>query len=147
MDLLLRDIKAAEGCKLTAYKDTRKFWTIGYGHLLPIGRDWAGYTCTQEMADVWLEQDIGGATQAAHNLPEWLCMDTVCRQNALSELVFNMGSLKWRGFKKCRAAMQAHDWPTAARELLDSDWSEEVGVTRSYRLKGYLETGVYGRAP
>lgn len=143
MDPLLRDIKAAEGCELKAYKDIRGFWTIGYGHLLVIGRDWEGYTCTQEMADVWMEQDIGGATQAAKNLPEWLFMDTLCRQNALIELVFNMGAYKWKGFKKCRAAIQTRDWVTTRRELLDSDWSDQVGVTRSYRLANYLGTGAY----
>ena len=25
-------LKVDEGCKLTAYKDTRNIWTIGYGH-------------------------------------------------------------------------------------------------------------------
>lgn len=143
MDPLLRDIKASEGCKLTAYKDTREFWTIGYGHLLLVGRDWEGYTCTQEMADVWLEQDIGGATQGAKNLPEWLDTDTLCRQNALIELVFNMGAYKWRGFMKCRAAIQRRDWLASSSELLDSAWAGQVGPTRSHRLASYLATGAY----
>lgn len=142
MDPLLRDIKGSEGCELTAYKDTLEFWTIGYGHLLAAGRDWERYTISQEMADVWLEQDIGGATQAAKNLPEWLDMDTLCRQNALIELVFNMGG-KWRGFKKCRAACQRQDWKTAYNELLDSTWATQVGPKRSMRIASYLLRGVY----
>lgn len=142
MDPLLRDIKGSEGCKLTAYQDTLLFWTIGYGHLLPAGRDWTGYTISQEMADVWLEQDIGGATQAAKNLPEWLDMDTPCRQNALIELVFNMGG-KWRTFTKCRAAMQRKAWMIVYNELLDSVWATQVGSPRAMRLASYLLHGTY----
>lgn len=144
MDPLERDIKAAEGCELTAYRDTLGFWTAGYGHLLPNQQthDYTGFTITQQMADVWLEQDIGGATQAARNLPEWLHCDTICRKNALIELVFNMGG-KWRQFAKCRAAIQREDWGTSARELLDSVWATQVGPIRANRLAGYLLNGHY----
>lgn len=144
MDPLLHDIQTAEGCKLKAYKDTLGFWTAGYGHLLPNQHtvDYSDFVITQQMADVWLEQDIGGATQAAKNLPEWLHCDTICRKNALTELVFNMGS-KWRGFAKCRAAMQREDWPTVYKELLNSAWAEQVGTTRSQRLAAYMLHGSY----
>lgn len=144
MDPLERDLKAAEGCKLAAYKDTLGFWTAGYGHLLPNQHttNYEGFIITQQMADVWLEQDIGGATQAAKNLPEWLHCDTICRKNALIELVFNMGS-KWRQFAKCRAAIQREDWATAYGELLNSAWAEQVGLIRSQRLAGYLLHGAY----
>ena len=48
-------IKAAEGCRLNAYKCPAGIWTIGYGHTKNVK---AGDTWTQEQADKELEQDI-----------------------------------------------------------------------------------------
>lgn len=49
-------IKAAEGCRLNAYKCPAGIWTIGYGHTAGVT---AGDVWTQEQADRALEQDIG----------------------------------------------------------------------------------------
>lgn len=48
-------IKAAEGCRLNAYKCPAGIWTIGYGHTAGVT---AGDTWTQDQADRALEQDI-----------------------------------------------------------------------------------------
>lgn len=48
-------IKAAEGCRLNAYKCPAGIWTIGYGHTKGVKE---GDTWTQEQADKALEQDI-----------------------------------------------------------------------------------------
>lgn len=48
-------IKAAEGCRLNAYKCPAGIWTIGYGHTKNVK---VGDTWTQEQADKALEQDI-----------------------------------------------------------------------------------------
>lgn len=48
-------IKAAEGCRLNAYKCPAGIWTIGYGHTKNVKK---GDTWTQEQADKALEQDI-----------------------------------------------------------------------------------------
>lgn len=140
---LERDIKAAEGCNLVAYRDTRRFWTIGWGHLLdPQDGPWAGYTITQEQADAWLEQDIARAqAQAAHTI-EWPVLNT-CRENAVTELIFNMGLHKWLGFEKCRRALAQGDGVEATAQLLSSLWAEQVGISRAARLAGYLRTGAY----
>lgn len=52
-------ISVFEGCKLTAYQDTGKIWTIGRGHTgmvdgVPIA---AGMTITQQKADELFAQD------------------------------------------------------------------------------------------
>lgn len=49
-------IKAAEGCRLNAYKCPAGIWTIGYGHTAGVT---AGDVWTQEQADRALEHDIG----------------------------------------------------------------------------------------
>lgn len=140
---LLADIKQAEGCKLEAYTDTKGFWTIGYGHLLPDqSKDWKGYIISQYQADSWLEDDLEQARARCMHLHEWPCLDTVCRQNALIELEFNMAG-KWMKFLKTRQDIYNQNWQAAHDDLLDSAWAKEVGPTRSKRIAKYLLTGEY----
>lgn len=140
---LERDVKAAEGCRLTAYRDTRGFWTIGYGRLLDQRKDWTGYTITQAQADAALAEDLEAAEDRARATDEWASLNSACRKNAVTELIFNMGLQHWLGFKMCRAAIQAGEWLTAASELLSSAWATQVGAHRAKRLAGYLRDGEY----
>lgn len=139
---LLHDVQSAEGCRLTAYKDTNGYWTIGYGHKLQSGIDWEGHEITQDTADQMLAMDLDEADEQAMNLPEMMGLN-VCRTNALIELVFNMGLAKWKGFEHCRRAISQAQWEVAHDQLLDSDWKSEVGEKRSQRLADYLLIGVY----
>jgi lysozyme len=143
MDLdLVRDIKTAEGFSLTAYKDSLGLWTIGYGHLMDQTKDWTGFTTTQNQADGTLIADITNAQTKAEKLSEWSCLDTPCRQNAVIELVFNMGD-KWKQFAQTRLDIQNKNWQKAHDDLLDSLWAKQVGAVRSTRLARYLLTGRY----
>lgn len=51
-------IKTFEGCKLIAYQDAGKVWTIGYGHTNGVV---PGMHITQEMADDYLKEDLHNA--------------------------------------------------------------------------------------
>lgn len=140
---LVRDIKQAEGCELTAYQDTLHYWTIGYGHLLPNQeKDWKGHTITQEQADAYLMEDLAQAQSRCMHLLEWPDLDTPCRQNAVIELEFNMGG-KWIKFYKTRLDIGNQDWKSAHDDLLHSLWAKQVGATRSNRIANYLLTGQY----
>ena len=131
---------------LTAYRDSRGYWTIGRGHLLePQQHDWTGYTISAEDEQKLFDADILSAVHFAMRLPEWAACDTACRQNALSELCFNMRG-RWLGFVHCRAAWRAQDWPEAKYQLLDSDWEHQVGPGRADRIAGYILTGHYPSA-
>lgn len=141
---LLMDVKAAEACRLTAYQDTLDNWTIGYGHKLPatFASHAEGYTITQEAANAMLVEDLAAARKACQELPEWQELN-VCRENAVTELVFNMGYGHWVGFLHCRAALRAHLWSDAHDQLLASLWAKEVHAERATRLANYLRDGVY----
>ena len=52
---LINHIKRSEACCLTAYQDTAKVWTIGYGHTKGVKR---GDKITRQQADEYLRQDI-----------------------------------------------------------------------------------------
>lgn len=49
-------IKGEEGCRLTAYQDSRGIWTIGWGHTGP--EVVAGLVWTQAQADAQLAADV-----------------------------------------------------------------------------------------
>jgi len=48
-------LKEFEGLKLRAYLDSGNVWTCGYGHISGVGPH---TTCTEELADKWLTQDL-----------------------------------------------------------------------------------------
>lgn len=140
---LIRDVGVAEADKLVAYLDSRGLWTIGRGHLLqPQTHDWTGYTITAEQDAVYFAADISEAYAFASRLPEWTALDTLCRQNAVTELTFNMHS-RWLGFTKCRAAIAVKNWPEAKAQLLASKWETQVHIDRAARIGDYLLTGLY----
>jgi GH24 family phage-related lysozyme (muramidase) len=141
--ILRRDIQQAERLELLAYKDTKGFWTIGWGHKLPAGHDWNGCIWTQAQADKQFDDDILDAWNHAQKLPEWSALDTRARTNALVELVFNMGCKTWLEFVKTRPAIRRQDWKCVSDELKDSDWYKEVHATRGDRLRDYFLTGSY----
>jgi lysozyme len=139
---LINDVKGSEGCRLTAYKDTLGNYTIGYGHLLDQDKDWTNYTITQDNAEAWLINDLQQAYLRSTHLPEWAALDTLCRQNAIIELMFNMGG-KWLKFYKTRLDISHQDWQSAHDDLLNSLWAKQVGKDRSERIANYLLNGQY----
>jgi GH24 family phage-related lysozyme (muramidase) len=149
---LIADIQGAEGCRLTSYKDTRGNWTIGYGHLLPkpcTPEGWAGFIILQAVADHYLQEDLARSVKYITSLPEYASCDTDCRQNALTELVFNMGAGTWGEFHQTRAAIQGKNWQATHDGLLASAWAKEVQPGgfdkpgRATRIAGYFLSGAY----
>ncbi len=142
---LIADVNAAEGRRLTAYKDDRGFWTAGVGHKLDQSKDWTNVTFTAAQSDAWLAADLEAAQQQAATLPEWTRLDTACRQNAIVECVFNLGMGHWVAeFPNTRDAIMSSNWPSAYKNMLDSpEWIADVGLTRVTRLATYLLNGEY----
>jgi lysozyme len=149
---LVKDIQSAESCKLTAYKDTKGFWTVGWGHKLPAPctpEGWAGFTISQDVADRFLKEDIAASLRYSGSLPEFLSCDTDSRKNALAELVFNMGAGTWQTFGGTRAQIVVKNWQAVHDHLLASAWAKEVqphgfdSPGRATRIAGYFLTGQY----
>jgi GH24 family phage-related lysozyme (muramidase) len=149
---LLTDIMHAEGCPVDhvsglpiAYKDSRAFWTGGYGRLLDQTIDWTGTTWTWEMVRGWLSEDVQKRAGQAQQLSEWPDLDTGCRQNAIIECIYNLGSTHWISeFPATRASIRRKDWQGAHDNLLKSPlWIAQVGIGRVTRLANYLLAGAY----
>ena len=56
------------------------------------------------------------------------CVDRLdsVRQLILIDMAFNMGVPRFYKFKKMWAAVHDEDYPTAAKEMLDSRWAKQV---------------------
>lgn len=156
---LVQSVKFHEGLRLSAYRDTKGIWTIGYGHNLeaspPANKpaSYDGYVISQAQADKWLAEDIGKAVAAAHASEEWPYMNTLARQHALIELIFNMGLGRepaegkpgrgYLSFIRTRAAMRNGDWAAVVKGLETSKWAKDVGPGRSGRIIEMMRTGWY----
>jgi len=153
---LLDKLIEHEGMVLTVYQDSLGIDTIGIGRNLEdrgISKEELDHMDIPNM-DVIYEHGINenDARYLAKNdvqivekelLAAHPCvaeLDAV-RQLVLVDMAFNMGVPRLRKFKKMWAAVHEKDFPTAAKEMLDSRWANQV-KSRSVKLANMMHTGV-----
>lgn len=61
------------------------------------------------------------------------------RREVIVNMAFNMGRARLNGFAQFRQALQDGNYETAMQEMLDSDWSGQVG-DRALRLGKVMQT-------
>jgi lysozyme len=113
-------IKRFEQCRLSAYFDTNRVPTIGWGHTKGVKM---GDTCTQEQADAWLLEDASDAIRAVNHL-----IDVALTQNQFDALVcftFNVGSSALCVSTLRRLLNQGR---TAAAATQFARWNHDNGV-------------------
>lgn len=132
-DSIKAQIKHHEGKVAYPYKDSEGLWTIGYGHLIGDGSNKGEFEkynsanpAPQSMLDNLLDKDLSKAVESAKKLPGWEKAND-SGKIALTDLTFNMGPGWIKDFKKARAALEAGDFETAAVEVLDSKYADQVG--------------------
>jgi lysozyme len=134
-DSLTRD----EGCKASAYPDSRGFWTIGIGTCIDAR---AGCSLTNdEILYLFNNRVLIAQAELAAKFPWTAALDPV-RLGAMENLTFNMGVGGIAKFPKFLAAMQAGDWPTAKAELLNS-LADHQEPDRIARLATQILLGVW----
>lgn len=133
---LYERLQLDEGLMLKPYRDTVGKLTIGYGRNL----DDVGITL--EEAGILLGTDMRRAEAEVVRAFDWYTSLDGPRQAVLVNMAFNLGIGGLLGFRRMIAAIERHDFVTAAREALDSRWSRQVGE-RSTRLAKQLRTGVF----
>lgn len=84
-------VKASEGCRLTAYRDSAGVLTIGYGHTRGVNAD---QVITQGDAELLLESDLDDAAQSIRELVTVPL--TQGQFDALCDFVFNLGAGRLR---------------------------------------------------
>jgi len=120
-----------------AYKDSRGFPTGGIGHLLtkeekktyPIGTE-----IPDEIANAWFKEDMDEAVGGVDRMLEDRKVDLPeAAYDVLVNMTFNMGRGGVEEFTKMWDALEIGDYETAAAEMRDSQWFEQVG-NRAVRL-------------
>ncbi len=145
-----------EGYEHRPYRDTKGFWTVGWGHKIhdmDLTLMWLNTNTTPrtlgELMDAladkdqhlaWLTQDIKNATAIARSWfgNYWYEVDPI-RQEVLVEMCFWMGN-RARGFKLFKAAAERKDWGEASRQMLDSKAGREFEPRMSV-LATIMQTG------
>lgn len=146
---LRSDLRRDEGTRRRPYKDSLGIWTDGVGHNIqadPAMLARLAYLLQRDLTDAeidaLLDHDIAAVCHNLDNqLPWWRGLDDL-RQDVLANMAFNLGIAKLLGFKNTLAAIQRHDWATAASHMLQSLWASQVGA-RSTRLANQMLTGVH----
>jgi lysozyme len=109
-----------EGCKLTAYLDSKGVPTIGYGHTAGVH---LGMTCTPAQAESWLQQDIAWAADRVN--ADVLVPLTQNEFDALIDWVFNCGVGNFEHSTLLKL-INKDDLTSAANEF--AKWDEAGGV-------------------
>ena len=119
------------------YQDSKGFWTIGYGTLIDSRRGGGLY---DEEAAYILRNRIGLGFHEANENFYWFRKLSTNRQEVIVEMLFNLGLKGLKGFKRMISAIKVEDWEDAAKEMLDSNWADDVGV-RANELAEIMRTG------
>ena len=90
-----------------------------------VGRNLAGKGLSEDEIRYLLDNDINDCAVVAHGYSWFGPLDAV-RQNAVVELIFNLGPKKFAGFKKFIDFMNQSRWAQAGEELKRSLWYGQV---------------------
>lgn len=127
---LIRD----EGIRLKAYFDTKGKITVG------VGRNLTDKGLSRAEAMLLLENDIDEFRRAVHSALPWTVGLGPPRFEALVNMAFNMGIEGLLGFRRMLEALARSDYENAAKEMLNSDWAEQVGA-RAQRVAEQMRRG------
>ena len=127
-----------EGEILHAYQDSLGYWTIGIGHLIDVRK---GGSIPQRISRELFDDDTAIATAKARLAFPWFDYLDLVRQDAVVNLVFNMGLDGLKGFKLMLGAVEERDWQRASYELFNSLWAKQVQQQRRDDLMRAIEFG------
>ncbi len=127
-----------EGFSSEVYTDTKGKRTIGYGFNLDSGRfsqeevdKWNKYGISKEEADKVLKRELD-ITRNSLTKYSWFNKLDPVRQGAIVDMAYNMGegdpekAVGLLSFRKMIAALESGDYATAAKEVLNSKYAQDV---------------------
>lgn len=110
-----------EGLRLKPYRDTVGKLTIG------IGRNLDDVGISKDEAVIMFRNDIHNVQiELAQRLPFWSKLNQT-RQDALTNMAFNMGVPTFMKFKNTISYLAKGDYKSASVECLNSTWHKQVG--------------------
>jgi lysozyme len=124
--------------------------TIGYGYNLtanPLGIDktvineWCGSSGISKLeAEKLLHRCVNDCTMQCERRFVWWSKLSKNRQNAVVNMVYNMGMKRLLGFEQMLRCLERGDWVTASAQALSSKWAKQVGG-RAQRIALLIRTG------
>ena len=140
----LRDqLKIDEGVKYEIYNDHLGYATFGIGHLIVEGDEEhgkpVGTAVSEERVNAIFEEDVQKYISESKKVFPNLDDLPETAQQVIVNMCFNMGAPRLSQFKKFIAGVNKGDWPTAAEEMMDSRWANQVG-DRATRLRNRILT-------
>ena len=125
--ILVTDIlRWEEGCSLKPYVDTLGYPTIGVGKRIgPKGAsiDKYQFEITQEIADLWLNEEIGESQLHGES---WLDKLDSDKHIIIMSMEYQLGYSGLSKFKKMIEALKAGDCSEAKKQALDSKWAKQT---------------------
>lgn len=134
LDLARAQLKLDEGVKRFPYRDTVGKLSIG------VGRNLDDVGLAEDEINFLLNNDIYRAEITARTLCAGFDRLSDARKAVLINMAFNLGQTRLAGFRRFLEAVKELDWEQAAKEMLDSRWSQQVGQ-RAVRLANQMRTG------
>lgn len=110
-----------EGYRSHPYKCSAGALTIGYGHNLN------AKGIPTHIAEQLLFNDITDAIEDLVNVVPYYYTLSERRQDALTDMIFNLGKTRFSKFKKMLAALSNQNFEKAADEMVNSSWFSQVG--------------------
>jgi lysozyme len=138
MKNLIEMLKRHEGVRSTVYVCSAGYETIGVGRNISA----TGLGLSDDEVDYLLQNDIERVIKELSTEYRWFNSLDDVRKDAMIDISFNLGATRLRGFKRALAAMEVADYKLAAKEFLDSKWSQDV-KGRAHELASMIETGEY----
>jgi lysozyme len=130
---LEQQIERDEGMRLKPYRDSVGKLTIG------VGRNLDDRGISEGEAYAMLVNDIALAESEVSGLAFYDKLNNP-RKAVVINMVFNLGIVRFLGFRNMIAALNAGDYEKAAAEMLDSKWAQQVGA-RAVRLAEQMKFG------
>ena len=137
MSKLVEQLRRHEGVRSHFYRCTSGLATIGVGRCIEEG----SLGLSDDEIDYLLENDIKRCKAELLAFSWFIDLDPV-RQDAMVNLLFNLGMTRLLGFRNALAAMESSDFQTAADEFMDSRWATQVG-NRADEVCEMIRTGRY----
>ena len=151
MDAIISELELDEGVRLSPYRCTAGFLTIGVGRNLDTNKltaeelAFVGHNCrtkpiTKEQSDYLLKNDIEKVcADLMKFLPWWAYLGDV-RRRVLVNMAFNLGTEGLLKFENTLALIRSGSYAQAAAEMVKSKWAKQVGK-RADRLTNMMKTG------
>ena len=139
---ILSRVKQHEGVKPTKYIDSRGIPTVGVGFNLrrtdadqklksvganPTKVKQGKQALNNSQIETLLVGDLKSSKEAANRLVGSLAQHPSGVQGVLVEMAFNLGATGLAEFKNFLTAVKSKNYTAAAKEMLKSSWSKQVG--------------------